>query len=82
MPVAPPNHSGNSPAEEGRIHKGLYENYHRHKKSLESLVDRSVKFPSGQLAHREADNSQHKQGVGEVGCPVSLSQNSGGKNIR
>ena len=34
MPVAPPNHVGSNPAEEFRIHKGLYENNNRPKKSL------------------------------------------------
>ena len=44
MPVAPPNHVGSNPAEEFRIHKGLYENNNRPKKSLEILADRRVKF--------------------------------------
>jgi hypothetical protein len=44
MPVAPPNHVGSNPAEEFRIHKGLYESNNRPKKSLEILADRRVKF--------------------------------------
>ena len=59
MPVAPPNHSGNSPSEEGRKHKGKYESYHRHKKSL---AERSVKFPAashvGQLGQTLEEKSR------------------------
>ena len=67
MPVAPPNHVGISHGEEGRIHKVVYESNQRPEKSLEILVDRSIKFLPGKLQQSELEKRLHVRDAAQVG---------------